>query len=318
MSTYVVSRRRTLLRAAVATAALAGALLSPAAAFAADAPQSAGAAKPAAPARAAASGGEVVGHPVLADGTKGELWQKGKGWYFLDLHTDAGMPIGSLQVGGPSGRTEDGQQIRGMWVTLTSFGAVHSWSDRATGHGFDAGGTEVIKNCTVTWGTGTPFDGVSLRLSNGPAGPVAELFDATNGKTLDILTTVNRTGLSGGARIKDADDPKTPQFQMRVIGGQIPWEGINFPKPPTNCGDKAAPAPATAAKPAAPITAAQPASFANHASQTAVVPKGPVAAGAETANNTGDHTPLIAGGAGAAALGAAGFAALRRRATRRD
>ncbi|GAA2467657.1 LPXTG cell wall anchor domain-containing protein [Streptomyces mauvecolor] len=66
-----------------------------------------------------------------------------------------------------------------------------------------------------------------------------------------------------------------------------------------------------------PATAAQPASFADHTSQTAVVPKVGVAAGAETTNNTGDHTPLIAAGAGTAALGAAGFVALRRRAARR-
>ncbi|MFE4870449.1 hypothetical protein [Streptomyces sp. NPDC056682] len=91
---------------------------------------------------------------------------------------------------------------------------------------------------------------------------------------------------------KDTDDPKTPQFQMRVTGGQIPWEGINFPKHPKNCGGKAAGKPATAAKPTpAPATAAQPASFADHTSPTAVVPKGGVAAGAETTNNTGDHTP---------------------------
>lgn len=308
MSTYVVSRRRTVVRATVATAALAGALLSPAAAFAADAP------RPAAPVRAAASDGELIGHPVLTDGTTGDLWQKGKGWYFLDLHTSSGMPIGSLQVGGPKGQTQDGQQIHGMWVTLTRFGDVRSWTNKATGHGFDASGTEVIKNCTVTWGSGTPFDGVGLRLSNGSAGPVAELIDSTNGKTLDILTTVSRTGLSGGARIKDTDDPKTPQFQMRVSGGQIPWEGINFPKPPKDCGFKAGSKPATDAKTApAPATAARPAFSADHASQTAVVPQGSVAAGAETANGTGSHVPLIAGGAGAAALGTAGFVALRRR-----
>ncbi|MEV5283576.1 LPXTG cell wall anchor domain-containing protein [Streptomyces sp. NPDC051994] len=48
------------------------------------------------------------------------------------------------------------------------------------------------------------------------------------------------------------------------------------------------------------------------------MPKGGFAAGAETTNSTGDHTLLIAAGAGAATLGAASFVALRRRAARRD
>ncbi|MFD7020411.1 hypothetical protein [Streptomyces sp. NPDC059928] len=118
---------------------------------------------------------------------------------------------------------------------------------------------------------------------------------------------------------KDTDDPKTPQFQMRVIDGQIPWESINFPKPPKNCGDTAVGTPSTAAKPTpAPATAAQPATFADHTSQTAVGPKGGVAAGAETGEQHRRPHPLIAAGVGTAALGAAGFVALRRRAARRD
>ncbi|MEU9417965.1 hypothetical protein [Streptomyces sp. NPDC048272] len=112
-----------------------------------------------------------------------------------------------------------------------------------------AGGTETHEGCTVTWNTGTPFEGVSLRLSNGTSGPVARLIGAKTARTLTTLTTTDRTGLAGGARIKDSDDPKTPQFQMRVIGGQIPWEGVSFPKPPKDCAAEPTAKPTATAKP---------------------------------------------------------------------
>ncbi|MGI5450721.1 hypothetical protein ACQEVM_34120 [Streptomyces sp. CA-243310] len=360
MSTYTHSRRRTVLRAAVATAALAGALLAPsAAAFAADAPKTADASKAAdapktadaskaadapktadaskaadapktasapkaaAPAATAtATDGELVGHPVLADGIKGDLWKKGKGWYYLDVHTTTGMPIASFHVGGPSNETQDGQQVRGMWVTLDDSGQVRSWKNPATGHGFDAGGTETREGCTVSWSMGTPFDGVSLRLSNGTSGPVAQLIDGKTARTLTTLTTANRTGLAGGARIKDSDDPKTPQFQMRVVGGQIPWEGVSFPKPPKDCAatpttkPTATAKPTPAAKPASTTTTSTPAVSTHNVAQTSVLPKGGVAAGAEIAQDNPAHTTaLVAGGASTLALGAAaaGFVALRRR-----
>ncbi|MEV8529592.1 hypothetical protein AB0451_36685 [Streptomyces sp. NPDC052000] len=63
--------------------------------------------------------------------------------------------------------------------------------------------------------------------------------------------------------------------------------GHQLPQAPQELRRQGRGKPATAAKP----TPAQPASFADHTSQTAVVPKGGVAAGAETTNNTGDHTP---------------------------
>ncbi|MFD5936666.1 hypothetical protein [Streptomyces sp. NPDC060333] len=336
MSTYTRSRRRTVLRAAVATAALAGALLAPStAAFAADSPKAADTSKTAGAPKAAASAdtatttatataataGELVGHPVLADGIKGDLWKKGKGWYHLDVHTASGMPIASFHVGGPSNQTQDGQQVRGMWVTLDDSGQVRSWKNPATGHGFDAGGTETREGCTVSWSMGTPFDGVSLRLSNGTSGPVAQLIDGKTARTLTTLTTTNRTGLAGGARIKDSDDPKTPQFQMRVVGGQIPWEGVSFPKPPKDCAAKPATKPTTSAKPTpaakpASATTSTPAVSTHNVAQTSVLPKGGVAAGAEIAQDgPGNTTALIAGGASTLALGAAGagFVALRRR-----
>ncbi|WP_329448439.1 hypothetical protein OG906_35775 (plasmid) [Streptomyces sp. NBC_01426] len=333
MSTYTHSHRRTVLRAAVATAALAGALLAPStAAFAADAPTTADAPKAATSAQTKAvtkaTDGELVGHPVLADGTKGDLWKKGKGWYHLDLHTASGMPIASLHVGGPNAQAQDGQQVRGMWVTLNDSGQVHSWKNPATGHGFDAGGTETRKGCTVSWGMGTPYEGISLQLSNGTSGPVAQLIDTKTARTLTTLTTTNPTGLAGGARIKNSDDPKTPQFQMRVIGGQIPWEGVSFPKPPTDCTTNptttkpaAKPTAATKPTPAATPAKATPALSTHNAAQTSVLPKGGVAAGAEIApENTGNNTALIAGGASTLTLGAAaaGFIALRRRTTQHN
>ncbi|MFJ9080241.1 hypothetical protein ACIRO3_34140 [Streptomyces sp. NPDC102278] len=190
-----------------------------------------------------------------------------------------------------------------------------------------AGGTETREGCTVTWNTGTPFEGVSLRLPNGTSGPAARLIDAKTAWTLTTLTTTNRTGLAGGARIKDSDDPKTPQFQMRVIGGQIPWEGVSFPKPLKGCAAEPTAKPTATAKPtpaAKPAVATKPApavstpTLSTHnVAQTSVLPKGGVAADAEIAQ---ENSALIAGGASTLALGAAGagFVVLRRRTAKQN
>lgn len=297
MSIRTRSRRQTLLRSAVATAALAGVLLAPGTAFAADAPK--------AGASVQGLGGELVKHLVLANGTKADLWKKGKGSYWLDVYSEGSSQLGSISVGGPGERAEDGEQIAGMWVTLNSKGQVQSWKNPES-RGFAQGGSETRQGCTVSTHMATPFDGVSLELSNGPSGPVAKLIDAKGSRTLATLNKANPVGLAGGARIKASDDPLTPQLQMRVADGVIPWLGISFPKPLKNCGVK----PATQPKPSA---TPKPAVSAHGGSQTSVVPKGGVAAGAEVADSADDAFAWSAAGAGSAVLGAVGFVLLRRR-----
>lgn len=302
MSIRPRSRRQTFLCSAVATAALAGALLVPGTAFAADAPKTG---VPKADASDRGLGGELVKHLVLANGTKADLWKKGKASYWLDVYNEGSSQLGRLSVGGMGEQAEDGGQIAGMWVTLNTKGQVQSWKNPES-RGFAQGGSETRQGCTVTTHMATPLDGVSLELSNGPSGPVARLIDAKGSRTLATLTKANPVGLAGGARIKAADDPLTPQLQVRVADGVIPWLGVSFPAPLKDCGVK----PSTPAKPSA---TPKPAVSAHGGSQTVVVPKGGVAAGAEVADSANSTSAWIAAGAGSALLGGAGFVLLRRR-----
>ncbi|MFI1175425.1 hypothetical protein [Streptomyces melanogenes] len=250
--------------------------------------------------------GTDLGKRKLADGTYGELWKKGAGWYVLELSAKDGKPRGSVTAGGPKGWAENGEQVGGMWVGLNNAGKVGSWLNKSGG--FDAGDVEYTKGCTAYRTSGSPFDGLSLRLSNGPKGAVAEVLNAKNGTVYDTLSTADREGVLGGARVKDLE-PGRPTFQMRVHGGQIPWDIVKFPKKPATCvttpGGKTATGTGTTAQTAA--TGVQ------------IVPKGAVAAGAEVDGGKGGNTALVAGGAGLASVGVAGlgFAALRRRAAAR-
>ncbi|MEU4349951.1 hypothetical protein [Streptomyces sp. NPDC023838] len=252
------------------------------------------------------SDSQDVGGRKLADGTYGELWKKGTGQYVLELDRD-GYHV-TLAAGGPASGPSAGEQVDSMWVGLDNAGKVGSWLNKSGG--FDAGAFEYTKGCTAYRTSGSPFDGLSLRLSNGPKGAVAEVLNAKNGTVYDTLSTTDREGVLGGARVKDLE-PGRPTFQMRVHGGQTPWDTVKFPKKPATCattpGDKTATATGTG-------TTAQTA-----ATGVQIVPKGAVAAGAEVEDGKGGNTALVAGGAGLASVGVAGlgFAALRRRGARR-
>ncbi|MET9539254.1 hypothetical protein ABZY16_17370 [Streptomyces sp. NPDC006553] len=103
-----------------------------------------------------------------------------------------------------------------------------------------------------------------------------------------------------------------PRFGQRTQGGDTPFRWTSFPALPKGCekdGSTASPAPS--ATTGTNVTT-------NNAGQTSVVPKGGVAAGAELGASD-DSTALVAAGAGAASLAAAGlgFVVLRRRAAAR-
>ncbi|WP_406342847.1 hypothetical protein [Streptomyces sp. NBC_00648] len=251
--------------------------------------------------------GTDLGKRKLADGTYGELWKKSAGWYVLELSAKDGKPRGSVTAGGPKGQAENGDQVGGMWVGLNNAGKVGSWLNPSGG--FDAGDVEYTKGCTAYRTSGSPFGGLSLRLSNGPKGAVAEVLNVNDGSVYDTLSTADHEGLLGGARVKDLE-PGRPTFQMRVHGGRIPWDIVKFPKKPAgkDC--------------ASTTTSTTTATTTGATAQTAttgtqIVPKGAVAAGAEVEGGKGGNTALVAGGAGLASVGVAGlgfFAVLRRRA----
>ncbi|WHM36976.1 hypothetical protein [Streptomyces sp. BPTC-684] len=246
--------------------------------------------------------GTDLGKRKLADGTYGELWKKSAGWYVLELSTKDGKPRGSVTAGGPKGWAENGEQVGGMWVGLNNAGKVGSWLNKSGG--FDAGDIEYTKGCTAYRTSGTPFAGLSLRLSNGPKGAVAEVLNAKDGSVYDTLSTADREGVLGGARVKDLE-PGRPTFQMRVHGGRIPWDTVKFPKKPVKC----------ATTPGAKTATGTGTTTQTAATGVQIVPQGAVAAGAEVEDGKGGNTALVAGGAGLASVGVAGlgFAALRRR-----
>ncbi|SEC64470.1 hypothetical protein [Streptomyces sp. TLI_105] len=132
-------------------------------------------------------------------------------------------------------------------------------------------------------------------------GPTAVMIDP-DGQVMDAVDR-DRPGLSPfGLRIKGADT-LTPLLGQRVQSVETPKERwSDFPKLPKGCGEKGTPA-------------GNGNIAATNTGQTSVIPQGGVAAGAEFATED-DSTALIAVGAGAASLAAAGlgFVVLRRRA----
>ncbi|MFI1098805.1 hypothetical protein [Streptomyces melanogenes] len=252
--------------------------------------------------------GADLGRRKLADGTYGELWKKGAGWYELEL--DRQGYHSTIAVGGPAGGSTVGDQIDSMWVGLNTSGTVRSWINPAAGFGH--GVVQGTQGCTVVRLSDTPFKGVKVRLTNGPLGPKADLINSSDKSMTasETLSLKNRTGLDKGARITQLASGRVV-FQMRVANAPTQWQSVDVPKAPTGKGCKAA----------AETTATTGRSTGGATAQTAttgvqIVPKGAVAAGAEVEGGKDDNTALVAGGAGLASVGLAGlgFVAMRRRA----
>ncbi|MFD9566694.1 hypothetical protein [Streptomyces sp. NPDC059994] len=252
--------------------------------------------------------GTDLGKRKLADGTYGELWKKGEGWYELEARRNGYSH--TIAVGGPAGGTTAGAQVDEMWVGLNTSGTVRSWVNRSTG--FDHGLIQGTQGCAVVRVSDTPFKGVKVRLTNGSLGPKADLINSgdVSMTAFETLSLKNRTGLFHGARITQLASGRSA-FQMRVSGAPTQWQSVDIPKAPTgkDCkgatGTTATTGKSGGATPQTATTGMQ------------IVPKGAVAAGAEVEGGKGGNTALVAGGAGLASVGVAGlgfFAALRRRA----
>ncbi|WP_051804910.1 hypothetical protein [Streptomyces griseus] len=163
---------------------------------------------------------------------------------------------------------------------------------------------DALGECTVTKfvdiGAGT---GAKLIMS--PKGPKAKLITAGDEKVIGVLDRAHPSlPKSAGivARIVDAHST-TPSLYAKTQGGGVTGGTHAFPKLPRGCElDTAA-------------GASRGGGTAPQGGQTSVVPRGGVAAGAELAAEDRSAT-LVAAGAGAASLAAAGlgFTVLRRRA----
>ncbi|MFI0717656.1 hypothetical protein [Streptomyces sp. NPDC021224] len=311
--------RRTTLRAAVVTAALAGAVLLPAAgAFADTSAGGSGSPKTSDPSCVVTTtvpstfGGWTVELTISPDGPKAVLKnEKGEAVATLDRAHPAdeadGIRIKDADTAKPvfQDRPEGGPT---PWhdTPFPALPAGCTGTDPGTGGGSDSGtgpdtpiGGPVVQGCTVTQKVVSHIGGWTVDLVNSPDGPKAVLRDE-KGKAWSTLDRAHPADEADGIRIKDADTAK-PVFQDRAEGGPTPWHNTPFPALPAGC------APAATPTPSATPTATH---------QTKVVPDGSVAAGT---TGSGGHVnvTLVAAGSAFALAGAAGlsYVALRRRHT---
>ncbi|MER5964061.1 hypothetical protein [Streptomyces sp. NPDC002057] len=173
-----------------------------------------------------------------------------------------------------------------------------------------------IGECAVRQDIPSVFALLTVTLTNDlEKGPKAVLKDEA-GKPIVTLDRAHAADLGMGLTIKGANTT-TPQLGQRTQGGDTPYRWTAFPKLPKGC-EKGTATPTPAPSTTTPAPAGNTGTTTNNAGQTSVVPKGGVAAGAETGAGS-DSTALVAAGAGAASLAAAGlgFVVLRRRAAAR-
>ncbi|MFD9499801.1 hypothetical protein [Streptomyces sp. NPDC060035] len=362
------SRRRLALRAAVATAALAGAVLAPAATAFADT-------TPKADSAATTAEGSLIRTDQLKGGLTAKVYRHGD----TDLYYTAVVLKGDQQLGtltaGAGHAAQESRIFEGIQVTLTGAGAVTSVSDQgsdgqgpetpagvlvhkdvlegglsadvyrhgekndvfysatvlsgkkvlgslAAGHGFKKEETKLFGDISVTlfWngqivsqethGSGDQDWGpcvaiiekdfgadLHARLFITPSGP--SVYFGRFGKVVQTLDRTNpklpvRAGIIG-----EILNPESHTPQLRTTGGGHPTTVTDFPKLPKGCSFTYGNTPDSGSN--------------DNDTQTTVVPKGSVAAGAEF--EQGNDRMLVTAGGAAAALSAAGigFVALRRR-----
>lgn len=156
--------------------------------------------------------------------------------------------------------------------------------------------------------------GVRAELRVTANGPIASLISDPQGRAFATLyrtepSLPDSAGIT--ARIVNPSSSK-PVFEWKTQGGGMPVGRISFPAFPEGCKPKYSFTDGTAAPKPKPTTAKpQP------SGQTKVVPKGPVAAGAElpveTAADSDNSTTLAAGAGLVAAFGALGASVVLRR-----
>ncbi|MFF9287013.1 hypothetical protein [Streptomyces griseosporeus] len=167
----------------------------------------------------------------------------------------------------------------------------------------------VIGKCTVLQTIPSRFGGWTVDLTNSlDAGPKAVLkTDA--GKVVASVDRAHPQDQENGLWIKGADTT-TPVFLDNNQGGDAPWRETPFPALPKGCVN-------TGTGTTEPADTATTPTTTTTTTQTKTVPVGGVAAGVE--GGTGIDTPLLAGGAATAAVGVLGlgYAVRRRRSSSR-
>ncbi|MEV6675970.1 hypothetical protein AB0N09_03765 [Streptomyces erythrochromogenes] len=313
---------RTALRASIATAVLAGALLAPVAGTA----HAAAATTPTAAAVTGTAPDRYAGTPVLIDkgvvavlrhGSEGpEAWIRAvsDGWKPGDDYMS--RVLGTLDLQHPEAAV-NGLELeltksgKGHVLTVTKDGKATSYPlPRAT-----TGPSDCVSEVKqVNLGAGLLVD-----LTMSPKGPKAFMHGDEPGSAW--TQTLTRTNPQGSpdyfAHINDPSGAK-PVFEWKTQGGQnVPSRFAAFPALPKGCTPeypvtRETPAPKSEPSVTKPVTGAN--ASTQTAGQTTVVPRGSVAAGAEVASEDTDDSTTVAAGAGLLAVCAMlGATFLRRR-----
>ncbi|GHF79449.1 hypothetical protein [Streptomyces griseosporeus] len=338
-----LSRHRIVLRAAVATAALAGALLTPAVAFA----EGTG--------TTSATTSGTAAHCTVTQtidasygGWKVDLTNSLDAGPSAVLKDDQGKAVATVDRAHPEDLT-NGMKIKDADTTTPVFldrsqGDPAPWRETPfPALPKDCGKTEpkpeptptpkpttgtdkpkpppvlepgtgpitVIGKCTVLQTIPSRFGGWTVDLTNSlDAGPKAVL-KTDEGKVVASVDRAHPEDQEHGLWIKRADTT-TPVFLDNNQGGDSPWRETPFPALPKDCVNTGA----GTTKPADTATTAT--TTTTTTTQTKTVPVGGVAAGVE-GGGTGIDTPLLAGGAATAAVGVLGlgYAVRRRRSSSR-
>ncbi|MEW2139901.1 hypothetical protein AB0892_25505 [Streptomyces sp. NPDC005409] len=325
---------RTALRASLATAVLAGALLAPAAgaAYAATSTLTATAAPQSAPVAPETDPDRFTGTPVYigeglvavlrnqAEGPEawiravGPDWKPGDHYMFRVLATLSRMNL-TQTVNGLELELVKGNTTAPV-LTVTEDGATRSFPLPVAGGGGDQGAACVSGTVRLSLGGGLLGD-----LRTTPDGPEVQLVDGATGNAYKQLTRTSpalEKGDRTGARIVNPHSAE-PQLRYDTPGGQSPVETARFPVLPEGCRftytfKDEVPAAQPTAEPTAEPTASTSAPKAQTAGQTAVVPRGGVAAGAELPAEDRDDTTTALAGTGLVAIFAGlGAALLLRR-----
>ncbi|WP_328961956.1 hypothetical protein [Streptomyces virginiae] len=319
---------RTALRASIATAVLAGALLAPIAGTAYAATTTA----PAAAAVAATVPDRYAGTPVLiGTGVVAVLRNKSEGpeawiravsddWKPGDGYT--GRVLATLDV------EHLKASVNGLELELVGKDSAHPSLSVAKG-----GTTKSYPLPQAATAPTAPADcvskvkqvnlgaGLQADLTMSPKGPKVVMHGADPADTWTrTLTRTNPKGSSDYlSRINNPSSAK-PVFEWKTQGGNdVPSGFADFPALPKGCTldyqvTEETPAPKPEPSTAKPVTATN--VSAQTAAQTTVVPQGAVAAGAEIVSEDTDNTTTLAAGAGAgllAVFAVLGATVLRRR-----
>ncbi|WP_405449065.1 hypothetical protein [Streptomyces erythrochromogenes] len=327
---------RTALRSCVATVALAGAMLVPAAGAAFAAPAAAGQSASAPAPAPASDNSRYEGEPVYigeglvavlrnrAEGPEAWIREVGPQWKPGDTYM--------VRVVTKLDRTLPHDRAKGLDLELTKAASarpvlvVTAADGSATSYPLPAG--EAGTDCRVGPVGQEMGAGMKAELYLSELGPKVLLFEAGDGGRgfAQLDRTHPSLPESAGiiARIVNPSSAR-PVFEWKTQGGNDTVGRVAFPAFPKGCRPSYAftdDKPVT--KPTTPSPASTPAPVKPQtAGQTSIVPKGPVAAGAElpakAAADTVDTATMTAGAALIAAFGAlAASVVLRRRHATRD